>query len=50
MFCYSGNGLLSIKTGDFPLHQQKLQVRMLCLLALRWQACEASTCAPHERL
>lgn len=26
MFCYSGNGLLSIKTGDFPLHQQKLQV------------------------
>ena len=27
MFCYSGNGLLSIKTGDFPLHQQKLQVR-----------------------
>eukprot|EP00951_Prasinocladus_malaysianus_P025434 scaffold223097_cov18-Prasinocladus_malaysianus.AAC.1 len=27
MFCYSGNGMLSIKTGDFPLHQQKLQVR-----------------------
>lgn len=25
MFCYSGNGTLSIKTGDFPLHQQKLQ-------------------------
>lgn len=25
MFCYSGNGMLSIKTGDFPLHQQKLQ-------------------------
>ena len=21
----SGNGMLSIKTGDFPLHQQKLQ-------------------------
>ncbi|KAJ9521796.1 hypothetical protein QJQ45_024656 [Haematococcus lacustris] len=28
MFCYSGNGLLSIKTGDFPLHQQKLQARL----------------------
>uniref|UniRef100_A0A7S0VDQ0 Intraflagellar transport protein 122 homolog n=1 Tax=Polytomella parva TaxID=51329 RepID=A0A7S0VDQ0_9CHLO len=25
MFCYSGNGMLTIKTGDFPLHQQKLQ-------------------------
>ena len=25
MFCYSGNGQLSIKTGDFPVHQQKLQ-------------------------
>jgi hypothetical protein len=25
MLCYSGNGMLSIKTGDFPLHQQKLQ-------------------------
>jgi intraflagellar transport protein 122 len=27
MFCYSGNGQLSIKTGDFALHQQKLQAR-----------------------
>mmetsp|Transcript_18911 Transcript_18911/g.49275 ORF Transcript_18911/g.49275 Transcript_18911/m.49275 type:complete len:1222 (+) Transcript_18911:159-3824(+) len=25
MFCYSGNGMLSIKTSTFPLHQQKLQ-------------------------
>jgi len=25
MFCFSGNGMLSIKTGDFPIHQQKLQ-------------------------
>ena len=25
MFCYSGNGQLSIKTGDFAVHQQKLQ-------------------------
>lgn len=25
MFCYSGNGVLSTKTGDCPLHQQKLQ-------------------------
>ncbi len=25
MFCFSGNGQLSIKTGDFPLHQQRLQ-------------------------
>lgn len=25
MFCFSGNGQLSIKTDDFPLHQQKLQ-------------------------
>lgn len=25
MFCYSGNGMLSIKTDTFPLHQQKLQ-------------------------
>lgn len=25
MFCYSGNGQLSIKTGDFPIHRQSLQ-------------------------
>jgi len=25
MFCFSGNGMLSIKTGNFPIHQQKLQ-------------------------
>jgi intraflagellar transport protein 122 len=25
MLCFSGNNLLSIKTGSFPLHQQKLQ-------------------------
>ena len=25
MLCFSGNGMLSIKTGTFPLHQQKLQ-------------------------
>eukprot|EP00947_MAST-08B_sp_MAST-8B-sp1_P003615 g3615.t1 len=25
MLCFSGNNLLSIKTGTFPLHQQKLQ-------------------------
>jgi intraflagellar transport protein 122 len=25
MFCFSGNGMLSIKTGSFPVHQQKLQ-------------------------
>ena len=25
MLCYSGNGMLSIKTGTFPVHQQKLQ-------------------------
>eukprot|EP00240_Pyramimonas_obovata_P000052 CAMPEP_0118949464 /NCGR_PEP_ID=MMETSP1169-20130426/49666_1 /TAXON_ID=36882 /ORGANISM="Pyramimonas obovata, Strain CCMP722" /LENGTH=1253 /DNA_ID=CAMNT_0006896109 /DNA_START=163 /DNA_END=3921 /DNA_ORIENTATION=+ len=25
MFCFSGNGMLSIKTGNFPVHQQKLQ-------------------------
>jgi hypothetical protein len=25
MFCFSGSGVLSIKTGTFPLHQQKLQ-------------------------
>ncbi len=25
MLCYSGNGMLSIKTGLFPPHQQKLQ-------------------------
>eukprot|EP00455_Lapot_gusevi_P044462 TRINITY_DN5556_c0_g8_i1.p1 TRINITY_DN5556_c0_g8~~TRINITY_DN5556_c0_g8_i1.p1 ORF type:complete len:717 (+),score=248.02 TRINITY_DN5556_c0_g8_i1:1-2151(+) len=25
MFCFSGGGQLSIKTGDFPLHRQKLQ-------------------------
>jgi hypothetical protein len=25
MCCFSGNGMLSIKTGDFPLHRQKLQ-------------------------
>lgn len=24
MLCFSGNGMLSIKTGTFPLHQQKL--------------------------
>ena len=25
MLCFSGNGMLSIKTGNFPLHKQKLQ-------------------------
>ena len=25
MLCFSGNGTLSIKTGNFPIHQQKLQ-------------------------
>jgi hypothetical protein len=25
MLCYSGNGQLVIKTGDFPLHLQKMQ-------------------------
>mmetsp|Transcript_3049 Transcript_3049/g.4655 ORF Transcript_3049/g.4655 Transcript_3049/m.4655 type:complete len:1198 (+) Transcript_3049:84-3677(+) len=25
MFCFSGNGMLNIKTGNFPTHQQKLQ-------------------------
>jgi len=25
MLCFSGNGTLSIKTGSFPLHQQRLQ-------------------------
>ena len=25
MLCYSGNGQLSIKTGDFPVHRQKLE-------------------------
>ena len=25
MLCFSGNGMLSIKTGDFPVHQQKMQ-------------------------
>jgi intraflagellar transport protein 122 len=25
MLCYSGNGQLVIKTGDFPLHVQKMQ-------------------------
>jgi len=25
MLCFSGSGMLSIKTGNFPIHQQKLQ-------------------------
>jgi len=25
MLCFSGNGVLNIKTGNFPVHQQKLQ-------------------------
>jgi intraflagellar transport protein 122 len=25
MLCFSGNGMLSIKTGNFPVHQQKMQ-------------------------
>ena len=25
MLCFSGNGMLSIKTGSFPVHQQKMQ-------------------------
>jgi intraflagellar transport protein 122 len=25
MLCFSGNGVLSIKTGTFPLHTQKMQ-------------------------
>ena len=27
MLCFSGNGLLNIKASNFPVHQQKLQVR-----------------------
>ena len=34
MFCFSGNNMLSIKTGDFPVHQQKLQVRCSSRVAL----------------
>lgn len=30
-FLRAGNGQLSIKTGSFPVAQQKLQVKMLCL-------------------
>lgn len=25
MLCYSGSGMLNIKTADFPVHRQKLQ-------------------------
>jgi len=25
MLCYSGNGMLNIKTADFPVHRKKLQ-------------------------
>ena len=24
MLCFSGDGLVSIKTGDFPVHQQRM--------------------------
>ena len=30
MLCFSGGGKLSIKTADFPLHQQKMQVQLEC--------------------
>ncbi len=43
MFCYSGNNQLSIKTGDFPVHRQRLQgfvvgfsgSKIFCLHALQ---------------
>lgn len=28
MLCFSGGGKLSTKTATFPLHQQKMQVRL----------------------
>lgn len=31
MLCFSGNGMLNIKASNFPVHQQKLQVRSLLL-------------------
>lgn len=30
MLCFSGGGKLSTKTANFPLHQQKMQVRTTC--------------------
>ena len=47
MLCYSGNGMLSIKTGDFPVHQQKMQgfvvgfncSKIFCLHYVAMQVC-----------
>jgi hypothetical protein len=52
MLCYSGNGMLSIKTGDFPLHQQKLQGWVRTPLSGMLLACKqiASLHLPHASL
>ena len=47
MLCFSGNGTLSIKTGNFPLHQQRLQgfvvgfngSKIFCLHYVAMQVC-----------
>jgi intraflagellar transport protein 122 len=49
MLCYSGNGKLNIKTGDFPVYRQKLQgyvvgfqgSKIFCLHRLAMQVKEA---------
>lgn len=57
MFCFSGNGQLSIKTGDFPLHRQPLQgfvvgfkgSKIFCLHFLSMQTIDVPQSASMHR-
>ena len=50
MLCFSGSGKLSTKTADFPLHQQKMQVKQAADdSATQWPPSVATTCLQHHR-
>ena len=57
MLCFSGNGLLNIKAGNFPVHQQKLQgfvvgfkgSRIFCLHIYAMQAIDVPQSASLYR-
>lgn len=57
MFCFSGGGMLSTKTADFPLHQQKLQgfvvgfkaAKIFCLHYISMQTLDIPQSASLQR-
>ena len=48
MLCFSGNGTLSIKTANFPLHQQRMQVRARANPTLTPTPPSTSTPTPNQ--